>query len=71
MLFMALAPVTLTDQDDSIVWRWTTNGCYSVASAYECQFLGAMIRFQLQTFGGQRLSINVNFLPGWLCIIGC
>jgi hypothetical protein len=45
MLFMALSTVTLNDQDDTISWRWTSNGCYSVAFAYECQFLGAMIRF--------------------------
>jgi hypothetical protein len=45
MLFMALESVCLTDQEDSISWRWTTNGSYSVESTYECQFLGAMINF--------------------------
>jgi hypothetical protein len=45
MLFMALAPVTLTDQVDIITWKWTPNGQYTVASAYECQFLGAMTKF--------------------------
>jgi hypothetical protein len=36
MLFMALNSVTLTNQEDKITWKWTTDGKYSVASAYEC-----------------------------------
>lgn len=34
--------VSLTEQKDVIYWKWTADGQYSVASAYECQFLGAM-----------------------------
>jgi hypothetical protein len=45
MLFMALNSVTLTDQEDKITWKWTADGKYSVASTYECQFLGAMSFF--------------------------
>jgi hypothetical protein len=45
MLFMVLESVSLSDQEDSITWRWKANGSYLVASAYECQFLGAMINF--------------------------
>jgi hypothetical protein len=45
MLFMALSPMSLLDQDDSIALRWTANRCYSVASTYECQFFGTMIGF--------------------------
>jgi hypothetical protein len=44
MLFMTLASVTLTNQDDGILWKWTANGKYTV-SAYECQFLGARSHF--------------------------
>jgi hypothetical protein len=45
MLFMALESVSLSNQEDSIRWRWSANGSYSVTSAYECQFLGVMINF--------------------------
>ena len=38
--------VTLsTDREDSISWRWTTNGIYSAASAYTAQFSGSFPRF--------------------------
>jgi hypothetical protein len=38
LLFMALSIVELRDNEDSIRWKWTTDGQYMVASAYECQF---------------------------------
>jgi hypothetical protein len=40
MLFMALLSIFLSDQKDEIQWRWTGDGCYTVASAYDCQFFG-------------------------------
>jgi hypothetical protein len=45
ILHMAISTITLTDQRDKIIWRWTTNGRYSVASTYKCQFIGATIPF--------------------------
>lgn len=45
MLFMALAAVQLNEEKDQIFWRWTNDGNFSVASAYDCQFLGAMTSF--------------------------
>lgn len=45
LLFMALADVNLTDEPDVIKWRWTSNGKYTVASAYEIQFKGAAVLF--------------------------
>lgn len=45
MLYVALSTINLTDQKDSIIWKWTADGKYSVASAYECQFQGAMTTF--------------------------
>jgi hypothetical protein len=41
LLFMALSSVSLNNQPDKITWKWTKNDKYSVASAHECQFLGA------------------------------
>jgi DNA repair protein RadC len=34
MLFMALANITLNDQNDQIFWKWISNGKFSVSSAY-------------------------------------
>jgi hypothetical protein len=42
---MSLALVQLSDQPDSISWKWIVRGKYTVASAYECQFLGAFQKF--------------------------
>jgi hypothetical protein len=38
MLYMALEPIQLSDQPNEVYWRWTTNGRFSVASTYICQF---------------------------------
>jgi hypothetical protein len=45
LLFMAISAVNLSDQKDKIFWKWTSNAKYTVASAYNCQFLGAMPSF--------------------------
>jgi hypothetical protein len=45
MLHTTLSAVHLTDQDDEVFWRWTSNGRFSVASAYSCQFKGAYTFF--------------------------
>jgi hypothetical protein len=44
-MFMALALVALSDQDDRITWRWTRDGKHTVSSAYDVQFRGAYARF--------------------------
>jgi hypothetical protein len=38
--------VVLQDRPDAITWRWTTSGVYSTASAYRCQFVGAVAPFR-------------------------
>jgi hypothetical protein len=45
LLFMALAEVNLTDQNDTIHWKWTANDKFTVASAYKCQFNGFITSF--------------------------
>jgi hypothetical protein len=65
MLFMALEAVKLNDQEDSISWRWTANGVYSVASAYECQFLGSMIRFKVVDIWKAKTEQKCKFFA-WL-----
>jgi hypothetical protein len=44
-LFTTISSIHLTDQHDTIVWRWTADGKYSVKSAYDCQFRGAFTFF--------------------------
>jgi hypothetical protein len=67
MLFMALESVSLTDQEDSIKWRWTVNDSYSVASAYECQFLGAMINFPATEIWRAKYEQKCKFFA-WLVL---
>jgi hypothetical protein len=38
LLYMALVPIELSDQQDAILWKWSTDGKYSAASVYECQW---------------------------------
>lgn len=45
LFFMALADVQLSDHKDEIIWKWTLDGKYSIASAYDCQFRGSIIQF--------------------------
>jgi hypothetical protein len=41
LLFMALEPVHLNQHKDTIRWKWTASGDFSVASAYDIQFRGS------------------------------
>jgi hypothetical protein len=41
LLFMALEPVHLNQHKDTITWKWTASGDFSVASAYDIQFRGS------------------------------
>jgi hypothetical protein len=43
LLFMALSSTQLSNQKDTIHWRWTGNEKFSTASAYECQFFSLLI----------------------------
>jgi hypothetical protein len=45
MLFMASSRINLTYQNDKIIWGWTPDSKYTIASAYECQFHGSMTYF--------------------------
>jgi hypothetical protein len=67
LLFMALTPVSLSGQDDSIAWRWTANRCYSVSSAYECQLLGATIGFPATDIWRTKTEQKCKFFT-WLVL---
>jgi hypothetical protein len=45
LLFMALSQIRLIDHKDEICWKWTKDGNYTVASAYDCQFMGPLAIF--------------------------
>lgn len=45
MLFQLLNDVQLTQEQDTIKWKWTSNGCYTAKSAYEIQFRGSFANF--------------------------
>jgi hypothetical protein len=45
ILFMPISDITLQNSNDMIFWKWTADRKFSVATAYECQFVGAMVSF--------------------------
>ncbi|WVZ55170.1 hypothetical protein U9M48_005869 [Paspalum notatum var. saurae] len=45
-LWNLLEDIQLSDQEDSIQWKWTANGIYSSKSAYMAQFHGSLCTFK-------------------------
>jgi hypothetical protein len=58
---MALSDVHLSDQHDTIRWKWTSDGQYMVASAYECQFEGSIVHFPAMSIWEARAEAKCNF----------
>jgi hypothetical protein len=65
LLFMALSQITHTDQKDKIHWRWTRDGVYTVASAYDCQFIGCLSKFPAKEIWRTRTEPKCRFFA-WL-----
>jgi hypothetical protein len=65
LLFMALAEVQLSDHRDKIVWKWTSDGKYSVSSTYDCQFRGSIIHFLATSIWQATTEPKCRFF-GWL-----
>jgi hypothetical protein len=61
---MALDPVILTDQPDTIKWKWIRDGTYTISSAYECQFLGTVQKFPAMDIWKATAEPKSNFLLG-------
>jgi len=57
--------VQLSDGQDTISWRWTTDGAYTVKSAYNAQFLGSYSNFEGLVFGKQKRKESISFLLGF------
>lgn len=46
LLYTALCSIHLTNEKDTIRWRWTSNGEYTAQPAYDVQFIGAVPQFK-------------------------
>ena len=57
--------VQLSDQQDQITWRWTSDGIYTTKSAYNAQFLGSFSTSERRTFGEQMLKASTSSLLGF------
>jgi hypothetical protein len=67
LLFMAISSVQLSDQKDKIVWKWTSDGQYTVASAYDCQFYGTFSYFPALPIWKAITEPKCNFFA-WLVL---
>jgi hypothetical protein len=65
LLFMALASVELTDKKGEITWTWTVDGMYSVALAYEYQFMGVVPHFPAKQIWQAKTEVKCKFFA-WL-----
>jgi hypothetical protein len=54
----------LSDQPDTITWKWTRDGSFSVAFGYDCQFLGAVHKIPVWMCGGLGQNQGANSLHG-------
>jgi hypothetical protein len=66
-LAIVLASTPLSAQDDQIRWIWTTNGQYSVASAYDCQFNRSFSYFPAAQIWKAKVEPKCSFFA-WLVL---
>ncbi|KAJ1269357.1 hypothetical protein BS78_07G205700 [Paspalum vaginatum] len=64
-LWSLLEEVQLSDQEDSIRWKWTANGVYSSKSAYMAQFHGSLCPFKANSIWKAHAEGKHKFFP-WL-----
>jgi hypothetical protein len=67
LLFMALTEVNLSNDRDEIIWKWASNGKYSVSSIYDCQFRGSIIHFSATSIWQETTEPKCRFF-GWLVL---
>ena len=65
MLFTVLKDVHLRTDHDCIRWKWMADGCYSVKSAYDIQFAGAIKSHVSSAIWRARTEPKCRFLA-WL-----
>jgi hypothetical protein len=66
-LWSSLETVTLNDQEDTIVWKWTANGQYTSKSAYQAQLLGSYCTFNSKAVWAAKVEDKHRFFA-WLLI---
>jgi hypothetical protein len=64
LLFMALSSLQLNGQKYTIIWKWSVDGKYFVASAYECQWWGALVLFSAMPVWKATTEPKCMFLHG-------
>jgi hypothetical protein len=69
LLFNTLNEVHLSEERDSIVWKWMATGEYTAASSYEVQFLEAFPRYRASTIWQAKTEPRCRFFA-WLAIQG-
>lgn len=66
-LWSLIDQVTLTEQEDEIRWRWTTDGSYSAKSAYQAQFIGSYNTFDNKVIWSAKVEDKHHFFA-WLMV---
>jgi hypothetical protein len=61
MLYLAISAISLTDRRDQIFWRWSGNGKFSVAYAYNCHLIGSLNQFLAQEIWRARTEPKCRF----------
>ncbi|KQK07973.1 hypothetical protein BRADI_2g38731v3 [Brachypodium distachyon] len=77
-LWECIQGVHLSEENDSISWRWTPSGSYTTASAYRIQFAGSLPHFESRKIWKVWRHIQTWSLPSpsttdinahWECLI--
>ncbi|KAF8678989.1 hypothetical protein HU200_046153 [Digitaria exilis] len=66
-LWGLLQDVQLNDQENTIVWKWTANGCNSAKSAYMIQFKGTYCSFDSKAIWGA-MAEGKHRIFSWLLV---
>jgi hypothetical protein len=61
LLFTLLSEVQLSEEKDTIIWKWTVTGEYSTSSTHEVQFLGAYPLFRASTIWQAKTEDKYRF----------
>jgi hypothetical protein len=67
MLWERIQEVQVSDQQDTIRWRWTASGVYSVKSAYLAQFKGSYCTFNYMAIWQAKVEGKHRFFA-WLLL---
>jgi hypothetical protein len=57
----------LTEEEDTITWRWTKHGMYTRRSAYRAQFVGSYSTFNTRAIWSSKTEGNIVSLHGYWC----